>query len=94
MFKPTRTTTNHWGGSSNATTHLLGGMHYLGLLRIARRDSGIRVYSAQEPAAVVRDAPTRRAHIDALIDIIVRTYAPLPAASLSALVLRLRSKPS
>ena len=84
------TTTNYWGGSSNATTHLLGGMHYRGLLRIARRDNGIRVYSAQEPTDVVRDAATRRAHLDALIDIIVRTYAPLPAASLSALVLRLR----
>jgi uncharacterized protein YcaQ len=83
-------TTNYWGGSSNATTHLLGGMHYRGLLRIARRDNGIRIYAVQEPADVVRDAATRRARVDALIDIIVRAYAPLPAASLHSLVLRLR----
>ena len=84
------TTTNYWGGSSNATTHLLVGMHYHGLLRVVRRDSGVRVYAVQEAPVVARDAAPRRAHLDALIDIIVRAYAPLPAASLKALVLRLR----
>ena len=34
---------NYWGGSSNATTHMLDGMHYRGLLRVTRRDAGIRV---------------------------------------------------
>ena len=29
---------NYWGGSSNATTHLLDAMHYRGLLRVARRE--------------------------------------------------------
>ena len=28
------TVTNYWGGSSNATTHLLDQMHYRGLLRV------------------------------------------------------------
>ena len=37
-----------------------------------------------------RDAATRRAHLDALVDVVVRKYAPLPAASLSSLVRRLR----
>src|SRR3954451_13141392 len=37
---------NAWGGSSSATTHLLDGMHYRGLLRVARRASGVRVYEA------------------------------------------------
>src|SRR6185369_13665725 len=36
------TVTNYWGGSSNATTHLLDAMHYGGLLRVVRRDRGIR----------------------------------------------------
>src|SRR5262245_32961381 len=40
--------TNYWGGSSNATTHLLDLMHYRGLLRIVRRDAGIRVYGVRE----------------------------------------------
>ena len=37
------TVTNYWGGASSATTHLLDGMHYRGMLRIARLDGGIRV---------------------------------------------------
>ncbi|HEY3454039.1 MAG TPA: crosslink repair DNA glycosylase YcaQ family protein, partial [Bryobacteraceae bacterium] len=32
---------NYWGGSSNATTHLLDAMLYQGLLRVVRRDAGI-----------------------------------------------------
>ena len=32
--------TNWFGGSSNASTQLLDGMHYRGLLRIARRGGG------------------------------------------------------
>src|ERR1700681_2516416 len=39
---------NYWGGSSNATTHLLDAMHYRGLLRVVRREKGIRIYSARE----------------------------------------------
>ena len=40
--------TNWFGGSSNASTQLLDGMHYRGLLRIARREGGIRLYAARE----------------------------------------------
>ena len=36
------TVRNYWGGSSNATTHLLGAMHYRGMLRVTRRDRGVR----------------------------------------------------
>ena len=39
------TVTNYRGGSSNATTHLLDALHYRGLLRVAGRRSGIRVYA-------------------------------------------------
>jgi uncharacterized protein len=84
------TVTNYWGGSSSATTHLLEGMHYRGLLRVVRRDAGIRVYAAHEHDAAPRSAADRRDNLDALVDVIVRTYAPLPAASLSTLVRRLR----
>jgi hypothetical protein len=84
------TVTNYWGGSSNATTHLLGEMHYQGMLRVVRRDAGIRVYAlhrrAQEPADAV-DLHTR---IDALVDAAIRIYAPLPAPCLAYLVRRLR----
>lgn len=82
--------TNYWGGSSSATTHLLEAMHYRGLLRVVRREAGIRIYAAHEHDPAPRSAAARRAHLDALIDVIVRKYAPLPAQSLSFLVRRLR----
>jgi uncharacterized protein YcaQ len=82
--------TNYWGGSSSATTHLLDDMHYRGLLRVARRDGGIRLYTAHAHEPGTLDTAARRARIDALVDVIVRKYAPLPGASLSALVRRLR----
>jgi uncharacterized protein YcaQ len=81
---------NYWGGSSNATTHLLDGMHYRGMLRVARRDGGIRVYALREQAGEPPGAALRRERLDALVDIVVRKYAPLPLASLNPLVRRLR----
>jgi hypothetical protein len=84
------TVTNYWGGSSSATTHLLDAMHYRGLLRVVGREAGIRIYAAHEHAAGPRDSSTRSAHLDALVDVVVGKYAPLPAASLSTLVRRLR----
>jgi uncharacterized protein YcaQ len=84
------TVKNYWGGSSNATTHLLDGMHYRGLLRVARRERGIRIYAVHEHAAGAEGAAARQARIDALVDVAVRKYAPLPGATLSWLVNRLR----
>jgi uncharacterized protein YcaQ len=84
------TVTNYWGGSSNATTHLLDAMHYRGLLRVARREGGIRIYTAHQHGPEPTDAAACRARIDALIDVAVRIYAPLPARSLSFFVRRLR----
>jgi uncharacterized protein len=80
--------TNYWGGSSSASTHLLDNMHYYGLLRVVRRDNGIRLYAvaAHEHAPGPANAEQRRHNIDALVDVIVQKYAPLPAASLSGLV--------
>ncbi|KAG1391129.1 hypothetical protein G6F58_012784 [Rhizopus delemar] len=42
--------TNYWGGTCNASTHLLDGMHYRGLLRVQRRDSGTRIYAVADHA--------------------------------------------
>ena len=82
--------TNYWGGSSNATTHLLDDLHYRGLLRVARRAGGIRVYAGREHEPRSLDVAAVRARIDALIDVVVGIYAPLPRASLSMVVGRLR----
>jgi uncharacterized protein YcaQ len=84
------TVTNYWGGLSSATTHLMDAMHYRGLLRVVRREGGIRIYAVREQNEAARDAVTRRVRLDALVDVVVRKYAPLPAASLSMLVRRLR----
>jgi uncharacterized protein YcaQ len=84
------TVKNYWGGRSNATTHLLDAMHYQGLLRVARREAGIRLYAAHHHDPGPADAAGRRARIDALVDAAVHVYAPLPAASLRILVGRLR----
>jgi len=82
--------TNYWGGSSNATTRLLEAMHYRGLLRVTRRESGTRIYAAHEHPSVRLDAEGQRSRVDALVDAVVGIYAPLPARSLSYFVRRLR----
>ena len=74
---------NWFGGSSNASTQLLDGMHYRGLLRIAARVGGIRTYAAREAVPAAGDAA---AALDQLVDVIVHKYAPLPERSLGQLV--------
>jgi uncharacterized protein YcaQ len=81
---------NYWGGSSNATTRLLDAMHYRGLLRVARREGGIRIYSAHQHGLGPADPAERRARVDALADAAVNIYGPLSAAGLSFLIRRLR----
>jgi uncharacterized protein YcaQ len=81
---------NYWGGSSNATTHLLSEMHYRGMVRIVRRESGIRIYAIHEHGPEPVDLAERHARLDALVDAAVRIYAPLPTACLADLVRRLR----
>jgi uncharacterized protein len=79
--------TNWFGGSSNASTQLLDGMHYRGMLRIARRDGGIRLYAARELSAAPTDVA---AAMDTLADIAIRKYAPLPERSFTMLITMLR----
>ncbi len=81
---------NYWGGSSNATTHLLDAMHYDGRLRIVRREKGIRIYAVHQHESAPTEVGERLSRIDALVDAVVRIYSPLPSASLSFYVRRLR----
>jgi len=85
---------NWFGGSSNATTQLLDVMHYRGLLRVVRRDGGTRVYAARgtgyDTDAPTPDPVTAGLRMDALVDLVVNKYAPLPASSLGRLVGHLR----
>ena len=77
---------NWFGGSTNASTDLLDGMHFRGLVRIAGREGGVRLYQAREAREPVADTD---AAFDAAIDVVVGKYAPLPAASLGQLVSRI-----
>ena len=81
---------NYWGGLSSATTHLLAAMHYRGMLRIVRRENGIRIYAVHQHGPPPTDISERRARIDRLVDAAVQIYAPLPGKCLADLVRRLR----
>ena len=74
-----------WGGDLNASTHLLEGLHYRGLLRVARREAGTRVYQAIEHPPQDDSPAARLTRAGQLLDMVVHLYAPLPAASLGYL---------
>src|SRR5262245_56469195 len=78
---------NAWGGYSKATTRALEGLHYRGLLRIARRENGIRLYEPARPGAETMD-PSER--LRKLIMVIATTLAPLSEKSLFANTARFR----
>ncbi len=80
-----------WGGDLNVSSHLLEGLHYRGLLRVARREAGTRIYQAIERAPQDDSPEARLARASQLLDTVVRLYAPLSAASLGYLCGLLRS---
>ncbi|NDP43140.1 MAG: winged helix-turn-helix domain-containing protein [Aromatoleum sp.] len=74
---------NGWGGHSAATTRMLEALHYRGVLRVAHRVGGIRVYEIAPPPSGRPLAPATRAR--AIIELLVDLYAPLSAGSLRQL---------
>ena len=78
--------TNWFGGNSRASTQLLDGLLYRGLLRVAKRESGIRHFEVRPPWP---PQPDDAAAYDALVDVVVAHYAPVPAPTLGMLVGRL-----
>ncbi len=70
---------NYWGGTSNASTRALEALHYKGLLRVARRDKGIKVY---EMANHNHKPLSTAARAKGILELILRNYAPLPLPSL------------
>jgi uncharacterized protein YcaQ len=74
-----------WGTDLNVSNHLLEGLHYRGLLRVVRREAGARIYQTVE-YPMQDDSPEARLNrAGHLLDILVKLYAPLPAASLGYL---------
>jgi uncharacterized protein YcaQ len=78
--------TNWFGGSSNASTQLLDEMHYHGWLRVVRREGGTRIYAVRDHTSSQSNDLTADARMDALIDLVVNQYAPLPASGLGHLL--------
>jgi uncharacterized protein YcaQ len=78
---------NAWGGYSKATTRALEHLHYRGLLRIARRENGIRLY---EPARPNGDAISSSERLLKLIMVIVNILAPVSEKSLVSNTARFR----
>ena len=83
----TRRVVNAWGGYSKATTNALEWLHWRGLLRIARRESGIRVYKTVSLPQAPLD-PSER--LRALIMVYARIFAPSPERSLQSVIARHR----
>jgi uncharacterized protein YcaQ len=78
---------NAWGGYSKATTHALEWLHWRGLLRIARRENGIRVY---RPAALADSTPSAAERLRSLIMVYARIFTPSPEKSLQTVIARHR----
>ena len=72
---------NAWGSYSKATTRTLEALHYRGLLRIAGRENGVRLYQAARDQEEYL-APEER--LRKLILLIAAILAPLPERSLRA----------
>jgi uncharacterized protein YcaQ len=79
---------NPWGGTSRATTSLLDAMHHRGLVRVARRENGVRVFapSKLEPSELSDDERAER-----LLELAVKLYAPVHGSGLKTLVRFLRA---
>lgn len=76
---------NYWGGSSNEGTKLLGALHYRNQLRVARRESGVRLYETVPESFGEIHALSDTQRAEQLMDLIIHKYAPLPTASLTYL---------
>jgi len=85
-------TINAWGGHSKVTTRALEDLHYRGLLRIARREKGIRVYQPAPPFSQVI-SPMERSR--KLVMVVANILAPVPQQSFVETLSRIRhSAPS
>jgi uncharacterized protein YcaQ len=81
-----RRVTNAWGGLSKATTHALDHLHQRGYLRVAGRESGIRVYQA---VAQRDEALPSGERLAGLVLVVADVLAPVAERTLSAIAARL-----
>ena len=72
---------NAWGSYSKATTMTLESLHYQGLLRVACREKGIRLYQV---AREQREYLAPKERLQRLILLVANILAPVPERSLRA----------
>ncbi len=77
---------NAWGGYSKATTRALEKLHRRGLLRIAGRENGIRIYESTPP---IEPTPVTD-RLRELVLVIANLLAPVPERSLQGALAPLR----
>ena len=70
---------NAWGGYSKATTRILQALHYRGLLRVAGRRDGIRIYETSTDAGEPIASEER---LRKLVLLVTRLLEPVPERSL------------
>jgi uncharacterized protein YcaQ len=78
---------NAWGGYSKSTTRTLEKLHYLGLIRIAGRENGIKIY---QQAAITHEPIDPAERLRRLVMLIASILAPAHESSLRTVVHRLR----
>ena len=79
---------NAWGSYSKATTEALDQLHHRGLLRIAGRENGIRIYEAAPPHKEIH-SPAER--LRRLVMAIATILAPVPERTLYSNVARYKT---
>ena len=77
---------NGWGGLSKATTWALDTLLHHGLVRVARRDAGIRIYQATPEPQTELDPPAR---LEQLVLLVALALAPVAAPTLAGATARL-----
>ncbi|HEY9757031.1 MAG TPA: crosslink repair DNA glycosylase YcaQ family protein [Oculatellaceae cyanobacterium] len=78
---------NAWGGYSKATTRALERLQFRGLLRIARREKGVRIY---EDAAPYHSPAIEQERLKLLALLVANIFGPCPRKSLQETLNRLR----
>jgi uncharacterized protein YcaQ len=78
---------NAWGGQSKATTQALERLHHRGLLRVAGRENGVRIYQPAPPPPAPLPAPERFRRLALAV---AGLLAPVSERTLLAIAARLR----
>ena len=81
--------TNNWGGFSKATTRALESLRHYGLIRVAKRQDGIRIYAAAAPHQSEID-PEERAR--RLVLLVAKVLAPISPTSLGGALALMRHR--